>query len=253
MLTKSITTAIATLAAAAVVSGCVCGGSRADTCLSKLYGAARVCGSGSSWSIENLTTDKVVRLTPMDNSSQPDLKSPGPTPAGWALPRHPDDDATALLVPPGGTAEIGGPTHLELDSYATREQSAGTALCNASGACKYLDPTANARSCMAGAAGAVNNVENGGQVDIATISTYVKTAKACKDTVKDMMESESQQSTDELGPIESANERRLVAIDKAMASFTDAFKSNLDNAFKQSYKFNVPEIAGDLVSRIPDM
>jgi hypothetical protein len=241
---RSITAASFATAVLLVNAGAMCAVAHAD-CVSKLNGAAQACTPGV---IENLTNDKMIRLIPMDSSPPPKSLSKGPTPGGWAV-QELDNDGGTLLVPPHGSAQIFGLTHLELDTQATREQSAATSLCNASGLCKYLDPTADLRACLTGMAAEAAAEDNGAQITPATLWADVQTAKACKKVV-DAMNEKNQEATAEAA---SEADRKALAEEEAkidMEKIADSFKSNLNNAIKLTDKFDVLEEVGvDLAQR----
>jgi hypothetical protein len=195
MITKSA--AAAAFTAALVANGCVCGVAHSDDCVTGLNGDASWCQS--SGLVNNLSSDMVIGLTPIGNSPQPQPKSAGTTFAGQAISGQ--FHGGALLVPPGGSAQIGGPTDVDIDGWGTVELQAGTALCNASELCSFLTAAfGDFENCLQGAADALYDATNGIMPDPSQIGQYIQTAKACRSAVDDMTKEQAKEENKQALP-----------------------------------------------------
>lgn len=209
MLARSITAAA--FAAALVANGCVCGVAHSDDCVNRLNGDVTWCQS--SGLVNNLSSTWVIGLTPIGNS-------PAPTPqsAGSALGQTINGQfhGTALLVPPGGSAQIGGPTHVDYDEWGTIALQSAKALCNASKLCSYLAAAlTDFENCIQGVANALYDVTNGVMPDPSQIVGELQSIKACRQAVNDMNEKQAEEENKRAVPGETPDEKAVM--DRLMA------------------------------------
>jgi len=169
--------------AALVVNGCVCGVARSDDCVTRLDGDVTWCSPSDS--VNNRSPDWVIGLTPIGNTPSPSLISSGSTLAGHFISGRANQGA--VLVAPGGSAQIFGPTQASYDPEATVALQAATALCNASKMCSLIDKTSsNFEQCIEGAASTLYDASWPVMPDSSQIVGYVQTAQSCRQAVRDM-------------------------------------------------------------------
>jgi hypothetical protein len=181
MVAKSMIAAV--FASALVVSVSICGVARAEQCLTELNGDADWCPS--SGLVHNLTSDWVIGLVPVGFSPAPTPVSAGSTLLGQVISGV--VYRGALLVPPGGSAQIDGPTDVYYDGWGTIALQAGTALCNATKLCSSaLKSFPNFHDCIYGVAGALDIATTGVWPDASQIIEAVQTSRACRSAVEDM-------------------------------------------------------------------
>jgi hypothetical protein len=139
-----------------------------DPCSKQFQGLVKVCGTGNFWSVENITGDKVVRLSPVSSTEKFDLSSGAPP--LWALAVQPHD-GNAVLVPPGGTVSVSGApkANIKIDRDYTRRAILSKSIVGLTGASKFLNPWGDVGDCIR----EVNNFEG------KDIWEYLNTTKSC--------------------------------------------------------------------------
>jgi hypothetical protein len=230
----------ATFAAVLVAGGGVCGVAHADYCFTELNGNANWCPSTGL--VNNLSDDYVIGLIPVGFTSAPTPNGRGPTLAGWAISGLVHDGA--LLVPPGGSAYIWGPTDVYYDGWATVALQAGTALCNGTKLCKsVLNTFTDFNECVLGAADALDDAATGVWPGESEIVAYVQTAGACRSAVDDL---KKMQPVPENRPVPE-EARRSLATDVLMQELP----KNAGLKPINSAKFNLFEFGKVLLKGMP--
>ncbi|KAB7758940.1 hypothetical protein [Mycolicibacterium mucogenicum] len=165
-----------------VVSSGVCGIAHSEVCIKKLGGDVSWCPS--SGSVTNLNDKWVVALTPIGLTPQPTQGDSGQSLVGNVISGR--SNGRALLEAPGGSATVYGPTRVDYDGWWTVALQAGTALCNASKLCSFLQAALDVFiTCIEGAAQTLYTT-TAAMPTPSEIESYVETASACIATVKAM-------------------------------------------------------------------
>lgn len=165
-----------------VVSSGVCGIAHSEGCVKKLGGDVSWCPS--SGSVTNLNDKWVVALTPIGSTPQPTQGDLGQSWVGKVISGR--SNGLALLEAPGGAATVYGPTRVDYDGWWTVALQAGTALCNASKLCSFLQAALDVFiTCITGAAQKLYTT-TAAMPTSSEIVSYVQTAGACIATVKTM-------------------------------------------------------------------
>ncbi len=180
MIARSVAAAV--FVSVLVVSSGVCGIAHSESCVKKLGGDVSWCPS--SGSVTNLDDKWVVALTPIGFTPQPTQGDLGPSLVGRVISGQ--FNGPALLEAPGGAATVYGPTRVEYDGWWTVALQAGTALCNASKLCNFLQAALDTfTTCIMGAAKTLYKA-TAAMPTPSEIVSYVQTASACIATVKTM-------------------------------------------------------------------
>lgn len=230
----------ATFAVVLVAGGGVCGVAHADFCITELNGDATWCPS--SGLVTNLSEDFVIGLIPAGFTPAPTAHGRGPTLAGWAISGQVHDGA--LLVPPGGSAYIWGPTDVFYDGWATIALQAGTALCNGTKLCNsVLSTFTDFNNCVRGAADALDDAATGVWPGESEIVAYIQTAGACRSAVDDLKK--MQPAPKNTRVVDEG--RRSLATDVLMREIP----KNADLRPINSAKFNILEFGKVLLKVMP--
>jgi hypothetical protein len=151
----------------------------------------------------------------------------------------------ALLVPPGASAQIWGPTDVYYDSWGTVALQAGTALCNGTKLCKaVLKSFPNFYNCVQGAANQLDVAITGVWPDAFDFAGYFQAATACRSAVEDL---KRMQETRENKRVVVEEGKRSLATDVLMREIPkDAGLKPINRA-----KFNILEFGKVVLKGLP--